>query len=84
MTDTTAYRLAWQNRRTAHEHDVLPDNATLPAGSPMTFRCPSCFAPIILVEDYLRKPKVCYDCLELVSRGLLRERPPGTWQWVER
>lgn len=79
-----AYRKAWEGRQRTHEHDPVVDNEALPAGAPMTFRCPSCFAPIIVTEDYLTKPKLCYDCLELAARGLIREHPKGTWIWTER
>ncbi|HKB36838.1 MAG TPA: hypothetical protein VKD72_10305 [Gemmataceae bacterium] len=83
MPAADPYKLAWEARREANRDKVPVDNASLQAGSPCYFRCPSCYGDIIVTETYLTKPKLCYDCLELVSRGLLRNHPhPGGWQWT--
>jgi hypothetical protein len=78
-----AYRLAWETRRAENGSKAPIDNAALPAGSPMFFRCPSCYGDIILPEGYLTRPAVCYDCLDLLRRGWIVELPaPGTgWTW---
>lgn len=87
MPSVETCRLAWEGRKANHEHDPdPPDNAQLGAGSPMYFRCPSCYVTIVLPEDYLTRPRLCYDCLELVARDLIVEmKPSGTgWNWRGR
>jgi hypothetical protein len=79
-----AYKRAWEMRRALNANSEEVDNGMYPAGTVMVFRCPSCYADIILQEGYLTKPKVCYDCRDLLDRGLIFEMPPpGTgWNWI--
>jgi len=76
------YRLAWERRRALNDLKVPIDNAALPAGSPMYFRCPSCYADIILQEGFLTKPRLCYDCLDLEALDLIFVKPSGEWRWT--
>lgn len=74
-----AAKMAWEHRR-AHAPERVIDNASLPAGAPMYFRCPCCAGDIIVQEGFLTKPPLCYDCLDLRARGLIVETPTG-WRW---
>ena len=49
----------------------LPDNSSLPAGSPMYFGCISCGAVIVLPENYLTPQRLCIECQALTELGWL-------------
>lgn len=70
----------WQ-RSERHALDADVDNSRLHAGSPMFFRCEACHGQIILAEDFLTVPKLCYDCRELADRGLIFEMSPEGTGW---
>lgn len=75
-------RAAFRLREEANEMREDPvDNATLPAGSPLYFRCDACHCDIIVQEGYLTRPKLCYDCRDLKDLGLLFEMPPPHTGW---
>jgi len=76
------YRLAWERRVAANVGKPPIDNAAMPAGSPMYFRCPSCGCDIILQEGFLTKPRLCYDCLDLEALDLIFVKPSGEWRWT--
>lgn len=56
--------------RRAECRDIqLPDNVSLPAGSPMFFRCIGCGCAIVVPEGYVSKPDACAECTALVKLG---------------
>lgn len=56
-------------RRILNADRKLPDNASLPAGSPMYYRCIGCGADIVVHEGWLTKPDTCRQCDALVRLG---------------
>lgn len=62
---------ALSQRRARFKDAKLPDNASLPAGSPMFFRCIGCGSPIVVSEGYISKPDTCEECAALVKLGWL-------------
>ena len=56
-------------RRALHRDEKLPDNASLPAGSPMFYRCLGCGHPIVMHEGWITKPDFCEECAALVKLG---------------
>ena len=83
MNRLHAMRLAFEARRAANElrDDDPVDNAALPAGSPLFFRCEACFCDIIVQEGYLTAQQLCYDCRDLRDLGLIFEMPPAGTGW---
>lgn len=65
-----AAALAGLDARRAHYRDVVyPRNESLPAGSPMTYRCIGCGGPIVMHETWIDKPDCCPECTALVALG---------------
>lgn len=60
---------ALADRRALYKDQKLPDNASLPAGSPMYYRCIGCGAPIVMHEGWTRKPDTCPECTALGALG---------------
>lgn len=60
---------ALHDRRATYATVKPVDNASLPAGAPMYFRCVGCGAPIVVPEGYLSKPADCAECAALVDLG---------------
>lgn len=56
-------------RRARYKDAVPPDNASLPAGAPMFYRCIACGAPIVMPEGWIFKPDCCGECEALVRLG---------------
>jgi hypothetical protein len=56
-------------RRARFKDVILPDNASLPAGSPMYYRCIGCGASIVMHEGWITKPDTCVECAALVKLG---------------
>lgn len=67
------YALEQLRERRAINYNI-PDNSSLPAGSPMYFACRACGAPITVSEGYIPpRPTLCLECDALVSLGWLDE-----------
>ena len=62
---------ALRARRAANRDKVRIDNASLPAGSPMTYYCIGCGADIVVPEDWLHKSSLCRECTALTELGWL-------------
>jgi len=60
---------ALADRRAMFANSVVIDNASLPAGAPMIFRCIGCGGPIFVPESYLTKPSTCSECGALIALG---------------
>jgi hypothetical protein len=60
---------ALQQRREANRGKPRLDNASLPAGSPMTYYCIGCGADIVVPENWLYKPSLCTECTALDELG---------------
>jgi hypothetical protein len=58
----------WERRR-QWTGLTIEDNASLPAGSPMVFRCIGCGAPLIEREGYITRRQCCAECQALVDLG---------------
>lgn len=59
------------DRRAMFARSEIVDNASLPAGSPMVFRCIGCGGPIFVPELWLSKPDCCIECEALRRLGWL-------------
>jgi hypothetical protein len=60
---------ALAERREASKNLPYIDNASLPAGSPMYFKCIGCGARLVVGEGYITRPKFCVECSALVAIG---------------
>ena len=74
MTVTTeqgraAALAALRARREVNRDKSRIDNASLPAGSPMTYYCIGCGADIVMPEGWLHKPSLCRECEALHELG---------------
>lgn len=58
-------------RRELYRNAKLPDNASLPAGAPMFYRCIGCGATITMHEGWTSKPDCCAECEALRKLGWL-------------
>lgn len=58
-------------RRTANAEKKIPDNASLPAGSPMYYGCKSCNEVITVPENWISRPVLCPQCQALKDCGWL-------------
>lgn len=58
-------------RRKENSKVPIVDNSSLPAGSPMFFRCLTCGATIAVPEMWLSKPDLCEECSALETLGWL-------------
>lgn len=64
------FALAKLAERRAIYKDAKPfDNASLPAGAPMFYRCIGCGAQIVMHEGWISKPDTCVECEALVRLG---------------
>ena len=64
----TEYEKRKAERKEKYKGIERINNALLPAGSPMTYYCEECGAPIVLPECHrCPAPKYCNDCLEGAS-----------------
>lgn len=50
---------------------TFPDDAALPAGSPIHLPCLACGAIIEVPEGYIYRPKLCTECKALNDLGWL-------------
>ena len=48
-----------------------PDNSKQVAGEPMTFLCVSCGDDIVVLEEYVNRPKLCAECQAMKDCGWL-------------
>lgn len=80
--DRRAALVAWEGRRTRHQHDQgtprFIDNSSFPAGAPMVFTCLACSGWVILAEDFLTAQALCYDCRDLADKGWIVQAD-GAW-----
>jgi hypothetical protein len=60
---------ALAGRRVRFADVKLPPNESLPAGSPMYFRCRACGATLTEPEGYVSRQKVCDECQALIDLG---------------
>lgn len=60
---------ALMRRRATHRARPTLDNARLPAGAPMFYRCIGCGADIVVPEAWLTKPDCCRECEALIALG---------------
>jgi hypothetical protein len=74
MTQTTSLNKlesleALAHRRIINKSRPHVDNAALPAGSPMYYRCLGCGDDIVVSEGWITKPDMCDECHRLVKLG---------------
>lgn len=62
---------ALADRRAKYRGLKLPRNESLPAGSPMYYRCIGCGAPIVMHETWITKPDCCDECAAMARLGWL-------------
>ena len=60
-----------KERRALWANQPLPNNVSMPAGSPMVFACIGCGGPIWVPETWTSRPDCCTECAALVALGWL-------------
>jgi len=60
-----------RRRRSEYRNYQSPKNESLPAGSPMFYRCLGCGMPIVMPELWVSKPDLCDECTALSKLGWL-------------
>jgi formylmethanofuran dehydrogenase subunit E len=58
-------------RRTANAQKPVVDNASLPAGAPMYYRCKTCGETIVVPENWITRRILCVECDALKDLGWL-------------
>lgn len=74
MTQTTGLSKAESleelaRRRIVNKVRPHVNNSSLPAGSPMFYRCIGCGEDIVVPETWITKPDCCDECQRLIKLG---------------